>query len=228
VSLLGEAVVAIWNDVAPEGRDQFYEWHNHEHMPERVGIPGFLRGRRYHAIDAAPAYFTLYEAESASVLTGPHYVERLNSPTPATRHIIPAHFRNMIRGVCNVRFSAGVGIGGSIVALRFAAKPGREGELERHLAGVLPASAAMPMIAGAHLCVADASASTIQTSERKSHGAAVPDWLVMIEGTTPESANAACDALLASDLQRAGAGEETVRGLYGLEICLTKPSQTSS
>ena len=52
MSLLGQAVVAIWNDVAPEGREQFYEWHNHEHMPERVGIPGFLRGRRYHAADA--------------------------------------------------------------------------------------------------------------------------------------------------------------------------------
>jgi hypothetical protein len=223
MSLLGKAIVAIWTDIAPEGLDAFYEWHNHEHMPERVGIPGFLRGRRYLAIDASPAYFKIYEAESTSVLTGPHYVERLNNPTPATRHIIPAYFRNMIRGVCNVRFSVGVGIGGSIMALRFAAEPGRDDELERHLAGVLRGIATMPMIAGAHLCVADASASTIQTSERKSHGAAVPDWLVMIEGTTPESANAACDTLMASDLERAGAGKEIVRGLYGLEICLTKP-----
>src|SRR5215213_1012064 len=145
MSLLGKAIVAIWTDIAPEGLDAFYEWHNHEHMPERVGIPGFLRGRRYRAIDAAPAYFKIYEAESTSVLTGPHYVERLNNPTPATRHIIPAYFRNMI--------------GGSIVALRFAAAPGRDDELERHFAGVLRGIATMPMIAGAHLCVADASAS---------------------------------------------------------------------
>jgi len=222
VSLLGAAVVAIWNDVAPEGRDQFYEWHNHEHMPERVGIPGFLRGRRYRAIDAAPAYFTLYEAQSTSALTGPHYLERLNNPTPATRTVIPKYFRNMVRGVCNVRLSAGVGMGGSIVTLRFGVEPGRDAELERHLAALLPRIAALPMVTGAHLCVADADASTIQTTERNSHGAVVPDWLVMIEGVAPESANAACDTLLAGDLRSAGASAEIVTGLYQLEICLTK------
>jgi len=228
VSLLGAAVVAIWNDVAPEGRDQFYEWHNHEHMPERVGIPGFLRGRRYHAIDAAPAYFTLYEAQSTSVLTGPHYLERLNNPTPATRTVIPKYFRNMVRGVCNVRLSAGVGMGGSIVTLRFGVEPARDAELERHLAALLPRIAALPMVTGAHLCVADAAASTIQTAERNSHGAAVPDWLVMIEAVTPESANAACDTLLAGDLRSAGASAEIVTGLYQLEICLTKMQATEA
>ena len=130
MSLLGQAVVAIWNDVAPEGRDQFYEWHNHEHMPERVGIPGFLRGRRYRAVEAAAEYFTLYEAENASVLTGPHYLKRLNDPTPATRIVIPNYFRNMVRGVCGVRFSVGVGIGGVIVTLRLAPEAGRESEIE--------------------------------------------------------------------------------------------------
>ena len=224
MSLLGAAVVAIWNDVAPEGRDQFYEWHNHEHMPERVGIPGFLRGRRYRAIDAAAEYFTLYEAEDAAVLTGAHYLERLNNPTPATRTVIPNYFRNMVRGVCNVRLSAGVGMGGSIATLRFGVEAGRDAELERHLAAVLAETAKAPMIAGAHLCLADAAASTIQTAERKSHGAAVPDWLVMIEGVTPESASAACDGLLASDLQRAGTSVPIERGVYRLEICLTKTS----
>ena len=35
-------------------------------MPERVGIPGFKRGRRYIAVDGGtrPEYFTLYETES--------------------------------------------------------------------------------------------------------------------------------------------------------------------
>ena len=223
MSLLGQAVVAIWNDVAPEGRDEFYEWHNHEHMPERVGIPGFLRGRRYQASGAKPEYFTLYEAADAAVLSGPHYLERLNNPTPATRRVIPAYFRNMVRGVCGVRFSTGVGIGGAIVTLCFAAEPGRDAELERQLASALPRIAAMPMVAGAHLCVADAAASTIATTERKSHGAAVPDWLVMIEAVTPASANAACDTLDMSELERAGAHGGMKRGSYQLEICLTKP-----
>jgi hypothetical protein len=226
MSLLGPGVVAIWNDVAPEGREQFYEWHNHEHMPERVRIPGFLRGRRYRAVDAKPEYFTLYEAETASVLTGAHYLERLNNPTPATRHVIPSYFRNMVRGVCNVRLSSGVGMGGAMLTLRFAVETRRGAELEAHFATSLPTIANLPMIVGAHFCVADASASTIQTAERKTHGAAVPDWLVLIEAVTPESATAACDALL-MDFKRAGTSRATERGIYRLEICLTR-QRTSS
>ena len=36
MSLAGAAVVAIWNDITDEGRANFYEWHNREHMPERA------------------------------------------------------------------------------------------------------------------------------------------------------------------------------------------------
>ena len=69
-------VVAIWHDLLPEAKDDFYEWHNREHMPERVGIPGFRRGRRYVAIEGAPEYFNLYEADSPEMLGGPDYLER--------------------------------------------------------------------------------------------------------------------------------------------------------
>jgi len=121
MALMGRGAVAIWNDVAPEGLAEFYEWHHREHMPERVGIPGFLRGRRYIAVRGAPEFFTLYEASGTDVLAGPHYLERLNNPTPLTRHVIPQYFHNMVRGVCDVRFSVGVGEGGWLITLRFAA-----------------------------------------------------------------------------------------------------------
>jgi hypothetical protein len=224
MSLLGRGAVAIWNDVVPEGRAEFYEWHHREHMPERVGIPGFLRGRRYIAVKGAPEFFTLYEATGTDVLAGPHYLERLNNPTPLTRHVIPKYFRNMLRGVCEVRFSAGVGQGGYLLTLRLAAEPSREAELLRCLTGVAPALGEMPMILGVHVCVADAGASTIETSERKSHGAAVPEWLVMIEGATPGGVDAACDRLLADDLVRHGARAEMARGLYQLQISLSRSS----
>ena len=57
MSLTGLGVVAIWHDLLPEAKGDFYEWHNREHMPERVGIPGFRRGRRYIATAGAPEYF---------------------------------------------------------------------------------------------------------------------------------------------------------------------------
>ena len=40
-ALLGDAVVLVWNDVADEGREQFYQWHDREHIPERLATPGF-------------------------------------------------------------------------------------------------------------------------------------------------------------------------------------------
>ena len=227
MALLGQGAVAIWNDVAPQGLAEFYEWHHREHMPERVGIPGFLRGRRYIALRGAPEFFTLYEAMGADVLAGPHYLERLNNPTPLTRRVIPNYFRNMVRGVCDVTLSIGAGEGGWLTTLRFAAEAGGEDALARRLEAVLPGIHEMPTIIGTHLCVANARASTIETSERKSHGAAVPAWLVMIESATPDGADAACDWLLAGDLTQHGAKPEMQRGLYQLQISLTS-SQASS
>ena len=46
MSLAGSGAVAIWHDIAPEGREAFYAWHGTELMPVRAAIPGFLRGRR--------------------------------------------------------------------------------------------------------------------------------------------------------------------------------------
>ena len=92
MSLAGAGVVAIWHDLLPEAKGDFYEWHNREHMPERVGIPGFRRGRRYIAVDGVPEYFNLYEADSPEVLGGRDYLERLNSPhavDQARRAVVP-------------------------------------------------------------------------------------------------------------------------------------------
>ena len=99
MSLAGQAVVAIWNGIAEEGRTEFYEWHNREHMPERVGIPGFRRGRRYIAKYGHPEFFTLYEADSAEVLVGQDYLNRLNNPTPWTKLVPPTYFRDTSRGI---------------------------------------------------------------------------------------------------------------------------------
>jgi len=35
MSLAGRGAVCIWHDLAPDATDEFYQWHNREHMPER-------------------------------------------------------------------------------------------------------------------------------------------------------------------------------------------------
>ena len=62
--LLGRAAMLLGFDIAAEAVDEHDDWHTHEHLPERLAIPGFLRGTRWVAIDGAPRYAVLYEVES--------------------------------------------------------------------------------------------------------------------------------------------------------------------
>lgn len=204
MSLAGLGAVCIWHDLLPEAVDEFYQWHNREHMPERVGIPGFRRGRRFIAVAGAPTYFNLYEADNAKVLGGRDYLERLNSPTAWTRRVV-ASFRAVSRSICRVAYSEGVGEGGFMLTQRFdvdAAEAERTSDaLRRRL---LPPLADRKGIAGVHLCLADEAISRIETAEKKarSEATAIPGWIVLIEGT--------------SEIDVRGAGELLTAGLRAL------------
>lgn len=202
MSLNGLGVVAIWHDLLPEAKDAFYEWHNREHMPERVGIPGFRRGRRYIALQGAPEYFNLYEADSPEVLSGQDYLQRLNSPTPWTREVV-ASFRNVARGICRVLYSAGVGQGAVMLTLRFDVPQAQQAQVARLLRqAALPAVADMRGVAGVHLCHADQEGSRVETAEKKARkdATAIPHWIALIEGISAPAVEAAarqlCSALL--------------------------------
>lgn len=227
MGLAGKGVVAIWNDIAPEGRAEFYEWHDREHMPERAGIPGFLRGRRYIAVHGSPQYFTLYETASTSVLTGDDYLTRLNNPTPWTKAVVHAHFRKTSRGICRVELSDGVGQGGYMLTLQHAPQVGREEDLRKYLVETgLPPLLKMPGVVGVHLCVADRAGSSIETAEKKGREVGVPNWLVMIEAVTPEAADAACAALL-PQMEKNGAEAGLDVGLYGLQYSRVKTASSA-
>lgn len=219
MSLLGKAAVAIWQDPLPEARADYFEWHNREHMPERVGIPGFLRGRRYCALTGQPEFFTLYEAESLDVLTGPDYTARLDNPTPWTRRVAP-QLRNNVRSLCNVALSLGSGVGGLVVTWRYDVAAGREAEHRSLVEPRLHALASRPGVVGAHLCIADLAASSVQTAEKKTrpNKALTPAWVLMVEGARErEALEGACAELLpTASLEQAGA-LELATGLYQLQ-----------
>lgn len=225
MGLLGSAVVAIWNDILPEERSNFIEWHNREHIPERVAITGFRRGRRYFGGDARPQYFTLYEADDEAILTSEEYLERLNNPTLRTRQVVPA-FRNTSRGICRVALSTGCGDGGFMLTLRFGAAPDQAASLERHLiTAALPSLTDIEGVSGVHLCIVDQKASGIETTERRGRQLDVPRWVVLLEGSQPSAVHDACDELMASGLERHGGIGPFVRGLYALEISRVKLSR---
>ena len=55
---------------------------------------------------------------------GPAYQAILVEPTELTKKMMP-HFRNMVRSACHETWSAGTGLGGEVVVLRCAPKPGQ-------------------------------------------------------------------------------------------------------
>ena len=220
MGLIGGGAVCIWHDLLPDALDDFYEWHNREHMPERIGIRGFRRGRRYIALHGKPQFFNLYEVDDAGVLGGADYLARLNHPTPWTRRVVPS-FRNVARALCGVAYSDGAGEGGVMLTLRFdIAPPQRSGAAESLRERLLPPRVLDKGIAGVHLCIADEQASRIETAERKARAGAteVPAWIVLIEGTSAAAVDAPGDALMSSLAADLGVALSAIdRATYSLQ-----------
>lgn len=213
--LMGEAVVAIWNGIAEAGRAEFYAWHLHEHMPERVGIPGFRRGRRYIALDGVtrPEFFTLYEADTFQVLQGRDYTDRLNAPTPWTK-TATAHFQDTSRALARVVGSDGPGMGGVLLTVRLdVSDTDAAAELVRRCAKA-------PRVCGAHLCVGDMAASGARTAESRDRTdiQAPPTSFALVEATDAE---ALCELLPDAELARVGCAR-IERGVYRLEYVRVK------
>jgi len=226
MSLAGEGAVAIWHDIAPEGRAEFYAWHGEEHMPERVGIPGFLRGRRYVAIDAELEFFNLYEAQSVEVLKGQDYTARVNAPTPWTLSAV-RHFRSVARAICRVSHTSGPAQGGLIATLRYDVPDNiASAHKAALLRGLVPDLLATRGVAGVHLLTADAQASGVATAEQKARGVAnaVPRWVLLVEGWGDEAEFVALarEALAAEELQALGGEGPFSLGLYRHQITRTK------
>lgn len=200
--LLGTGLLSVWNDIDAADEAAFNHWYRSEHLAERVGIPGFLRARRYHSLDAgeAPAYGALYETETPEVLASKAYREALDDPTPLTVESL-ARFRNMHRTVCRVAASFGRGIGGALAVLRPVPDEAHARAFDAWLAETaLAAVVAEPGVLGAHLCLAERDLTRGDNAETRARG--TPDRidgrLVLIEAAAPEAARGAIDRHLAS------------------------------
>ena len=116
-------ILAIFNNVAAGRESEFEEWFQHEHLAERIAVPGFLLGRRYEAVSGQPRYFNFYVTQSADVLKSAAYLSRLDQPTPMTRKIMSEIFKDMIRTVCHRTFRLGAMRGAATITVRFSQRP---------------------------------------------------------------------------------------------------------
>ncbi len=83
-----KALLVVWFDVPPEVDEEFNDWHNTEHLPERQSVPGFLSARRYSRVGTPGQYVAIYDLEDVGVLESPAYLLISGSnESPWTRRI---------------------------------------------------------------------------------------------------------------------------------------------
>ena len=217
--LLGPAAMLLSFDVLPQAVAEHDHWHTHEHLPERLAIPGFLRGTRWVALQGAPRYVVLYEVAGLQVLSSPAYLERLNQPSPWTARIMP-HYRDMRRGFCTVSGSFGLGLGHVATLLRFKPADGAADSLRHWLAQqLLPTLPGQPGLGGAHLL--EGAATPVMTTEQRIRGAdAAIDWAVLVSGYAQAALGDLALLGLAHSALEAHGARDIDEALYRLDYTL--------
>jgi hypothetical protein len=174
----------MWHDIAAEQEADYHLWHTREHMPERLSIPGFRRGRRgVNWGTHFQRYLTIYEGEDLSVFSSAAYLERLNNPTPWTQRVAPA-FRNFLRVSCETVVSEGVGIGGAVGTYRGLFTLAGEAGFTKGAPALAHDLLDLPGVSAVHLAVARPEHSDIPTTEtqlRPEMGEQAFEGVVVIE-----------------------------------------------
>jgi hypothetical protein len=188
-----QGLLAIWANVDAEYETAYLQWHNCEHMAERVSIPGFHVGHRYRAIEASRKFFMVYETDTADVMRSEPYLQSQNNPTPWTRQSI-GHFQDTLRTIYTLVGSEGQppDLDAPYVLLVRSNPPdapsGADEVIRWYRAEHLPRLCAVEGTLRARLYRADAGISNIATAERAVHGASSgsQEFLAVYEMLSPE------------------------------------------
>ena len=219
--LLGQAAMLLLFDVVQDAIPEHDEWHTHEHLPERLSIPGFVRGTRWVALSGQPRYFVMYEVEQLATLTSDAYLERLNNPSPWTSKMMP-NYRGMNRGFCSVAGSFGSGMGHASLLIRLSpAIEARSSLREWLLQDILPRLPSKPGIGSVHLL--EAALTPPITNEQRIRGAdAGIDWALLVTGYSQD----ALENLMRVDLGNAQLEKHgataVLAAMYRMEYSITQ------
>ena len=208
--LLGQAAMVLSFDVVPEAITEHDDLHTHEHLPERLSIPGFIRGSRWVALQGQPRYLVVYEVAELATLASEAYLQRLNNPTPWTSKIMPS-YRGMSRGFCAVTGSFGFGLGHVALLLRFRPQATAELRLRAWLVSeLLPQLPGRAGIGSVHLF--EGALTPQMTNEQRIRGAdAGVDWALLVTGYSFD----ALARLAGADLDASRLAEQGAMGVQG-------------
>ena len=60
-------------DFSPAREDEFHDWYDLEHVPERLRVPGFLNAQRWTGAENPKLAVATYDLDSHAVLSSPSY-----------------------------------------------------------------------------------------------------------------------------------------------------------
>lgn len=212
----------MWWNVAAAHRAEFEDWHTHEHFPERLGIPGFLRGSRWADASGGEGFFVMYELAQYATLTSEGYLARLNNPTPWSTKMMP-HHQGMVRSQCRVLHTVGGGMGRFAFTLRISPEPGREAALLTCLRDAADRFAGQPGGVAAHVLRTETPAMAMTREQNIRGGAdAAADWIWIATAYGREALEVlGQEGLDEASLAERGAKPHPIRGLYELSCAAT-------
>ncbi len=171
----------LWNDVLPERADEYERWHTHEHVPERVWVPGFEAGTRHlHDDESAPRCLTIFDLSDLSALEGPQYRDLVEHPTPWSVSMRLA-IRNFLRKPGRLVGRAGHVLGCALSATRLVwlNGPPAVGEPWPRLAADLLADGAAQMVTRVTICeVVEAGPQAFRNADGAPAG---QEYIVVLE-----------------------------------------------
>jgi hypothetical protein len=75
-------------DFSTAHEDEFHDWYDNEHVPERLRVPGFINAERWIGIENPKIHVATYDLDSPTVLASPAYrAVGGENQTPWTRRV---------------------------------------------------------------------------------------------------------------------------------------------
>lgn len=96
---LGKGLLCVMIDVEPQYEEELCRWWDEEHMAERMAIGGFIRGRRFVALEGKPKYLALYDLESPETVQSEKYRHRFTAGASAWTNRLRPLFKPFIRNI---------------------------------------------------------------------------------------------------------------------------------
>jgi len=82
-----QGLITVWLDVPAQRDEEFNAWYDLEHIPQMLGLAGFVRARRYRVDDGPLKYLAWYDTTDETVEPGPAFQGAVANPTPWSRRI---------------------------------------------------------------------------------------------------------------------------------------------